>query len=177
MKKMIELLMVFLLLGFMLPGLASPAFAADEVRLNIVAFEKRDSGFQFESIITGSYSELMRSMEGHADIVFLNRTPPLRDKDIINLQVDALRMVDTTLANGGLNCQFSFDNESDDDSQFYSVAGLCTILFAEGKGTRTVRAPIKRTMLSEANYGNNVWLLVYENREEGVVIYADVDPA
>lgn len=172
MKKMTRLLMISLFLVC-----SSPAFAADEVRLNIVAFEKRDASFQFESIITGSYSELMQGMEGHADVIFLNRTPALRDKDIINLQVDALRMVDAHLANGGLNCQFSFDNESDDESQFYSVAGLCTILFAEKKGTRAVRAPIKRTMLSEANYGNNVWLLIYQNREEGIVIYADVDPA
>jgi len=157
--------------------LSAPAFAADEVRLNIVAFEKRDSSFQFDPIITGSYSDLMQSMQNNADIIFLNRTPPVRDKDIINLQVDALRLVGNNLANGGLNCQFSFDNESDEESQFYSVAGLCSILFAEGKGTRSVRAPIKRTMLSEANYGINVWLLLYENSEEGVAIYADVDPA
>lgn len=153
------------------------AFAADEVRLNIAAFEKRDASFQFEPIITGNYSTLMQSVEGHADIIFLNRTPPVRDKDIINLQVDALRIVDNKLANGGLNCQFSFDNESDEDSQFYSIAGLCTILYAEKLGTRTVRAPIKRTMLSEANYGVNVWLLIYQNVKEGIAIYADVDPA
>lgn len=156
---------------------STPANAADEVRLNIVAFEKRDSSFQFDPIITGSYSDLMQLMQGNADIIFLNRTPPLLDKDIINLQVDAMRLVKNNLANGGLDCQFSFDNESDEDSQFYSVAGLCTILFAESKGTRIVRAPIKRTMLSEANYGINVWLLLYENSKEGVAIYADVDPA
>jgi len=171
--KMNRILILFLLV-FAVP---SSALAADEVRLNIVAFKKHDANFQFDPIIVGSYSDLMQVMQKHADIIFLNRTPPIRDKDIINLQVDALRLVDNKLANGGLNCQFSFDNESDEDSQFYSVAGLCTILFAESKGTRTVRAPIKRTMLSEANYGNNVWLRIYENSEEGIVIFADVDPA
>lgn len=170
---------LFAVCGLLPPLLMIPfsVLADEEVRLNIAAFEKRNAAFQFEPIITGNYSTLMRSMEGHADIVFLNRTPPVRDKDIVNLQVDALRLVDNSLANGGLNCQFSFDNESDEESQFYSVAGLCTILYAEGKGTRTVRAPIKRTMLSEANYGVNVWLLIYVNVKEGIAIYADVDPA
>jgi len=172
MKILRILLPVFL--AFAIPA---SAMAADEVRLNIVAFKKHDAEFQFDSIIVGNYSDLMQVMQGHADIIFLNRTPPVRDKDIINLQVDALRLVDNRLANGGLNCQFSFDNESDEESQFYSIAGLCTILMAEGKGTRSVRAPIRRTMLSEVNYGNNVWLRIYENRDEGVVIFADVDPA
>ncbi len=177
MKRMLCACWLFILLGSAGLGCIDTAMAADEVRLNIVAFEKRDNTFQFDPIVIGTYSDLLRGIEGHADIVFLNRTPPIRDKDIINLQVDALRLVDNNLANGGLNCQFSFDNESDEGSAFYSVAGLCTLLYVEGKGTRKVRVPIKRVMLSEANYGNNVWLRIYENSQQGIVIYADVDPA
>jgi len=158
-------------------SLPAPAQAADPVRLNITAFEKRTPSFVFDPIITGTYAELFATMSGKADVVFLTRTPALLDKDVINLQVDALRMASNSkLANEGLNCQFSFDNETDEDSQFYSVAGVCSLLHASDKGTETVRAFIKRVTLSEANYGNNVWLLIYEDKQRGIAIYADVDP-
>jgi len=154
----------------------SLAHADEHVRLNIAAFEKRDPGFEFESIITGTHAQMFEQMQGKSDVIFFNRTPVLQDKDVINLQLDALRMAEGKLANGGLNCQFSFDNESDEDSQFYSIAGMCTLMFAETEGTRKVRAFVKRTMLSDVSYGMNVWMKVYEDKKEGVAIYADVDP-
>lgn len=156
----------------------SIALADEHVRLNIAAFEKRATDFSFESIITGSYADLFTTMQAKADVVFLNRTPVLRDKDVVNLQLDALRMASNKqLSNAGLNCQFSFDNESDEDSQFYSIAGMCSMLEASETGTEKVRAFIKRTMLSDATYGMNVWMKIYEDREKGIAIYADVDPA
>jgi len=150
---------------------------ADEmVRLNIAAFTKKEADFKFDPIISGTYAQLFEGMQTHADVIFLNRTPVLRDKDVVNLQEDALRMSQGELSNGGLNCQFSFDNESDDESQFYSIAGMCNLLFAEDSGTRSVRAYIKRTMLSDVNYGMNVWIKIYEDKETGLALYADVDP-
>lgn len=173
-QTVVKTVMAVVLLGMLLPG--SMAHADEFVRLNIVAFQKRNPAFEFESIITGTYAQLFEQMQGKSDVIFLNRTPVLQDKDVINLQLDALRMTQGQLANGGLNCQFSFDNESDEDSQFYSIAGMCTLMYAEATGTRKVRAYIKRTMLSDVSYGMNVWMKVYEDKQEGVVIYADVDP-
>jgi len=172
-SPLLKTLSILFIAMIMLPG---SVMAYDEVRLNIAAFEKRNATFEFDPIIMGKYSDLLASMESNADIIFLNRTPPIRDKDMINLQVDAMRMVKGVLSNGGLNCHFSFDNESDEESEFYSVAGLCTLLIAENGGTRKVRAPIKRVMLSDANYGNNIWMKVYEDKVNGIILYADVDP-
>jgi len=39
-----------------------------------------------------------------------------------------------------------------------------------------VRAIIKPTTLSEANYGVNAWISIYQDKETGIIIYADVDP-
>jgi len=173
----IKILSVLLLALFLLPaGPVSIAHASELVRLNIAAFEKRDAAFEFESIITGTHAQMFEQMQGKSDVIFFNRTPVLMDKDVINLQLDALRMSKGALANGGLNCQFSFDNESDEDSQFYSIAGMCTLMHAEADGTRKVRAYVKRTMLSDVSYGMNVWMKVYEDKAEGIAIYADVDP-
>lgn len=157
--------------------LTAQASADDLVRLNIVAFEKRDPNFAFDSIITGTYADLFQSMQSKADVIFLNRTPVLRHMDVVNLQLDAMRIVgDEKLANEGLNCQFSFNNQSDEDSQFYSLAGMCSILDASKKGTDKARFYIKRTMLSDVNYGNNAWMLIHEDKQRGVAVYADVDP-
>ena len=153
------------------------AMADDMVRLNIAAFERRDASFQFDSIITGTYADLFNIMKNKADIVFLNRTPVLLNGDVINFQIDALRMASNQkLANAGVNCQFSFDNESDEDSEFYSIAGLCRLFEPTDIGTNKVKAVIKRTMLSDANYNMNVWMKIYENKEQGLALYADVDP-
>jgi len=158
-------------------SLTPPVLANDMVRLNIAAFEKRTPDLRFDSIITGTYGDLFNLMQGKADVIFLNRTPVLLDQDVVNLQLDALRMAsNNALANEGLNCQFSFDNESDEDMQSYSIAGMCSILRASDTGTETVRAFIKRTMLGDVGYGMNVWMKIYEDEKRGIAIYADVDP-
>jgi len=160
-------------MALMAPGTLA---AAELVRLNIAVFETHTKNYRFESIFTGSAGELLRAHERKAELVLLNRTPPIRDQDIVNLQIDALRLNDGALANSGLNCQFTFDNKSDRTSEFYSLAGLCTRAWESGKRVQTSRLPIRRAMLSEAGYGN-VWLLIYENTAQGIAIYADVDPA
>ncbi|PIW51396.1 MAG: hypothetical protein COW18_01400 [Zetaproteobacteria bacterium CG12_big_fil_rev_8_21_14_0_65_54_13] len=153
------------------------AMADDMVRLNIAAFEKRAADFTFDSIITGTYADMFNIMQTKADVIFLTRTPVLQNGDVINLQIDALRMADNNkLSNEGLNCQFVFDNESDEDSQFYSIAGMCSMLEATDIGTNKIKAFIKRSMLSDANYNMNVWMKIYEDEKQGIAIYADVDP-
>ena len=148
----------------------------ESVRLNIVAFEIRDKDFTFESLITGTYAQLFQEFEGKADVIFLNRTPVIRDGDVLNIQEDALRMVGDQLANDGLNCTFSFSNLSDSDSDFYTISGMCNLMYSYEGGTRKVRTIVKRAILSEANYGVNAWISIYEDKEAGVILYADVDP-
>lgn len=172
--RMLKTLIALWVASIMMPVISAEA---DElVRLNIVAFEKRDPNYEFDSIITGTYAQLFEQVQGKADVIFLNRTPVLKNGDVVNLQLDALRMAQGNLSNGGLNCQFGFTNESDEGSQFYSIAGMCNIMYAEDEGTRKVRLIIKRAMLSDVNYGMNVWMKVYEDKTAGVVIYGDVDP-
>jgi len=148
----------------------------DAVRLNIVAFETREKNFTFEHLITGTYAQLFQAFDGKANVIFLNRTPVIKDGDVLNIQEDALRMAGDHLSNDGLNCTFSFTNLSDEDSEFYSISGLCNMMYGEADGTRKVRAVVKSAVLSEANYGVNAWIAIYENKEAGIIIYADVDP-
>ncbi|OIO66378.1 MAG: hypothetical protein CO186_06180 [Zetaproteobacteria bacterium CG_4_9_14_3_um_filter_49_83] len=151
--------------------------ADDMVRLNIAAFETRVAGFSFDAIITGTYADLFNNVKGKADIIYLTRTPVLLNGDVLNIQIDALRMASNNkLSNEGLNCQIIFDNQSDEASQFYSISGLCTMLEATDTGTNKIKAYIKRTMLSDANYNMNVWIKIYEDKVQGMAIYADVDP-
>lgn len=148
----------------------------DAVRLNIVAFEMRDKDFIFERLITGTYAQLFQTFEGKADVIFLNRTPVIKDGDVLNIQQDALRMAGDNLSNDGLNCTFSFNNLSDSSSEFYAISGMCNLMYSTDEGTRKVRTIVKRAILSEANYGVNAWISIYEDKEAGVILYADVDP-
>lgn len=148
----------------------------DAVRLNIVAFEMRDKDFIFERLITGTYAQLFQTFEGKADVIFLNRTPVIKDGDVLNFQQDALRMAGDNLSNDGLNCTFSFNNLSDSSSEFYAISGMCNLMYSTDEGTRKVRTIVKRAILSEANYGVNAWISIYEDKEAGVILYADVDP-
>ncbi|MDQ6975098.1 MAG: hypothetical protein Q9M22_00880 [Mariprofundaceae bacterium] len=149
---------------------------ADETRyVNIAAFQMKDGNS--ESIFTGRYSELMKMMEDKkAILLFMLRTPSVKGEDIINFQSDVLHLTKKgNLANGGLNCQFSFDNESDEDSQFYSLSGICAVLTPSAKGTDKHRIIMKRVMLADILPTINVWTRLYHDPKTNVVFYVDMD--
>jgi len=159
------------------PGFVTGATAATGGRhVNLIAFQADHAGASFESILTGNLGELITSFEKNAHVLFSTRTVDVVDRDVINLQTDVLRMTSkNALANGGLNCRFIFDDESDEDSAFYSISGICDQLIAGADGTQKKQAVIKRTMLSDPSPIFNVWTKFYEDKDSGVVFYVDID--
>jgi len=155
--------------------LADMAHAADRF-LSIAAFQKKDLAYQYDPLLSGNYTQLLSQLEQDNYLLFLNRTVKVKDRDVINLQSDVLRMQNGQLANGGIDCHFSFDNETTADSSFYSLSGMCYIMHAtDGGGTERRSVLIKRTMLSDPDYGGNLWMKLYEDKETGIAIFADVD--
>ena len=169
---MISLLLCASMLAFPLSGVT----AEKGRHVNLVAFQMDHKGASFDPILTGNLGELITSLEKDAHVLFSTRTANVVDRDVINLQTDVLRMTsENVLANGGLNCRFIFDDESDEDSAFYSISGICDQLVAAEEGTRKKQAIIKRTMLSDPSPLFNVWTRFYEDNASGMVFYVDID--
>ena len=150
--------------------------AAGSRHVNLIAFQADHADASFESILTGNLGELITSMEKDAHVFFSTHTAEVVDRDVINIQTDVLRMTNrNTLANGGVNCRFIFDDESDDESAFYSISGICDQLIAGVNGTKKKQAIIKRTMLSDPSALFNVWTKFYEDKASGMAFYVDID--
>jgi len=154
-----------------------PQVDASEVRqVNLVAFQKDHANAQFESLFTGSLGALISSVEQDAHVLVALRTPEVKDRDIINIQSDVLRMAAANkLANSGLNCRFFFNDESDEDSLFYSISGVCDILSSDKTGTQKQQFLVKRTMLSDPSKVFNIWTKFHEDNQLGLVFYVDID--
>jgi hypothetical protein len=150
---------------------------ADTIRqVNLVAFQKDHENANFESLFTGSLGALISSVEKDAHVMVALRTPEVKDRDIINIQSDVLRMTSQNkLANSGVNCRFFFNDESDEDSLFYSISGVCDILTSDASGTHKKQFLVKRTMLSDPSKIFNVWTKFHEDKDLGLVFYVDID--
>lgn len=164
---------IFLFISVEVPS----AQAADQAHyINLVAFQADQKDFKYESIFNGNLGSLITSVEAHAHVVFATRTSKLQDRDVINLQADVMRMTKQgNLASGGLDCRFIFDDESDEDSYFFSISGLCDRLVSNENGTDRQKIIVKRKMLSDPSTTFNVWLKLYEDPKTGLVIYTDID--
>jgi len=115
-------------------------------------------------------------METSAHVVFATRTSKLQDRDVINLQADVMRLTKQgNLASGGLDCRFIFNDESDEDSAFLSISGMCDRLAANASGTDRKKIIIKRKMLSDPSAVFNVWLKLYDDPTTGLAVYTDID--
>ena len=173
----INLNMISLLFCAAMMVFPSNAVTAEKGRhVNLVAFQMDHMGASFDPILTGNLGALITSLEKDAHVLFSTRTANVVDRDVINLQTDVLRMTSkNVLANGGLNCRFIFDDESDEDSAFYSISGICDQLIASEAGTKKKQAIIKRTMLSDPSPVFNVWTKFYEDKASGMVFYVDID--
>ena len=165
---------LFVIILWMMPSFS---YAEEQRYLNLVAFQAKQVDFTYESIFTGELGELISSVEQKgAKIVFATHTTALQARDIINLQVDVMRMTKAnTLANSGLNCRFMFGDESDEDSYFYSISGVCDRLSASASGTNREQILVKRKMLSDPSTVFNVWMKFYEDTESGIAFYVDID--
>jgi len=166
-----------MLFSIVVVGTTPDARAADEAHyINLVAFQADKPNFNYEGIFNGNLGQLITSVESHAHVVFATRTSSLQDRDIINLQADVMRITKQgNLASGGLDCQFIFNDESDEDSAFFSISGMCDRLAANATGTDRKKIIIKRKMLSDPSRIFNVWLKLYEDPATGLAVYTDID--
>lgn len=158
-------------------GVASSVQASEEPHyVNLVAFQADKSGFNYEGIFNGNLGQLITSMEAHTHVVFATRTSKLQDRDVINLQADVMRLTKQgNLASGGLDCRFIFNDESDEDSAFFSISGMCDRLAANANGTDRKKIIVKRKMLSDPSTVFNVWLKLYDDPTTGLAVYTDID--
>lgn len=150
---------------------------AETVRqVNLVAFQTDRQNVDFEGLFTGSLGALITSVEKGAHVLVSVRTPALKDRDIINVQSDVLRMTSQNkLADSGVNCRFIFNDESDEDSLFYSISGVCDMLTSDASGTHKKQFLVKRTMLSDPSKIFNIWTKFHEDKALGLVFYVDID--
>jgi len=156
--------------------MSSQAYADTIRQVNFVAFQKDYGNANFEGLFTGSLGTFISSVEKDAHVVIALRTPKVKDRDIINVQSDVLRMTaQNKLANSGINCRFIFNNESDEDSLFYSISGVCDVLTSDTAGTHKKQFLVKRTMLSDPSKVFNVWTKFHEDKDLGLVFYVDID--
>jgi len=171
--------LIFSMLTFsmLMAGITSPAQADEPSHyINIVTFQADAPNFEYESIFNGNLGQLITSIEAHTHVILATRTSKLQHRDIINLQTDVLRMTKQgNLASGGLDCRFIFNDESDEDSAFFSISGICDRLVANDTGTDRKKTIIKRKMLSDPSPVFNVWLKLYEDPTTGIAFYADID--
>jgi len=174
-KNCFATIALFFLL-FMVGAMPRVQAAEDAHYVNLVAFQADKLGFSYEGIFNGNLGQLITSVESHAHVVFATRTSRLQDRDIINLQADVMRITKRgDLASGGLDCRFIFNDESDEDSAFFSISGMCDRLAANANGTDRKKIIIKRKMLSDPSAIFNVWLKLYEDPATGLAVYTDID--
>jgi len=172
-KKYIQRIVFCMLLMF-----SYGSVQANEVKhsMNIVVFQTNVAGFKYESIINGSLGKLITSMQAHTQVIFATHTATLKNRDVINLQTDVMHMTaNGDLASGGLDCRFIFNDESDEDSAFFSISGICDRLTATAQGTTRQQAVIPRKMLSDPSPSFNVWLKLYDDPNTGMAVYTDID--
>ena len=166
----------FLLVLFLhTTGYAKAVEIKTERHVNFLVLQTKHE-VAFDPIISGSLGNIIVTLEHQADVLFSSHTPNIKDRDIINIQTDVLRLTQANvLADSGFNCRFIFDDESDEQMSFYSISGVCDYLKATLSGTSKVQTLIKRTMLPDPSASFDVWSKVYENTQTGVIFYVDID--
>ncbi|MDX8393994.1 MAG: hypothetical protein R8K21_05330 [Mariprofundales bacterium] len=171
MKKIIQCIMLVTML--VCPVLL---FAAADRHINVAAFQRLATtpNFEFDPIVLGKFSSFISAMEDGSQVLFLAHTANLNDGDVISLQLDALGEVDgASIADHGINCTFSFHDESDSDTTMYNIGGMCHILMLGAGGGKKIRAIIPVSTLPDTSQGVDAWVQIHEDEETGTAFYAN----
>jgi len=157
-------------------AMASVSQAADIKHVNIAAFHKNVAGYEFEAIVLGRFSDFIAEMEKGSQVIFLNHTAGVKHNDVITFNADVLSEGggDAGFEDNGVNCSFSFTDESTSDNTSYSVGGLCTILLTDASGHEKIKALIPSADLPDTSQGIDVWVMIYEDEATGIAFYANV---
>ncbi|MDQ6967849.1 MAG: hypothetical protein Q9M14_04120 [Mariprofundaceae bacterium] len=153
-----------------------PAQASGTKYLNIAMFHKTVADYEFEAIVLGRFSDFIATMEKGSQIVFLNHTAGVKQNDVITLNVDVLsEATGGGFNDNGVNCSFSFTDESTADNTSYAIGGLCAIFMSNGGKHQKIKVIIPSIDLPDTSQGVDVWLMIYEDEETGNAFYANVN--
>lgn len=149
------------------------AEANDFRSVNIAVFQKESASFEFDPIVVGSFKDFIGVMQG-SQVILISHTADAKNGDVINIQQDVLREHGGKFSDAGINCQFSFNSETDGETPTFLIAGLCHILGVDGTDVKDFISP---TMLPDASQGEDAWVELYENEKTGIAFYANVGKA
>ena len=154
--------------------MATPALAQGGARnVNFAAFQKVNSGFEYDGLVLGKFSSFIKAMDG-AQVLLLSHTADAVNGDVINVQQDVLREDKGALGDYGINCQMSFKDESTADNTSYAIGGLCKIIeIGNGKNLK-LTAIIPMTSVPDTAQGEDVWVQLYEDEKNGIAFYGNV---
>ena len=135
--------------------------------VNIAAFHKLhgQESFAFPQHIQGD--AILSALAGKAQFIFMNHTSGLENGDVIMVTNDVLRDNAGGFEDFGVGCQLSVQIKESQDVQ---LAGMCEFLMVD-QNHRQIdhKGVIKPTMLGS----NKDWVLIYNNEEDGIALYAD----
>ncbi len=166
---------ILLVLSLVLPlFFSSYAHAGSSKHVNIAAFHKISSSYEFEPIVVGSFSDFIREMEKGSEIVFLNHTANVIDGDVITLSASVLRSTADGFNDEGSTCSISFFDSSTADNTAYSVGGICTIIHSAKGEIIKSKTVIPSADLPDTSQGIDVWVMLEEDSKNGIAFYANV---
>jgi len=152
---------------------SSASYAANTNHVNIAAFHKVQSDYEFEAIVMGRFSDFISEMEQGSEILFLNHTAGIQEGDVITFNADVLREAADSSAgfsDQGFSCSFNFHDESTQDNTDYSLGGFCSMILNDKKQQYI----ITDASLPDTSQGEAVWVMLYEDEKNGIAFYANV---
>jgi len=134
--------------------------------VNIAAFHKLHGQEGFESPDNIAAHNILHALQGTAQFIFLNHTAGLKDGDVITIANDVLREAAGHFEDFGVDCQLSVHINGED----VTLSGLCEFLMVD-KDHREIehKGIVKPTLM----HPGKDWVLLYDNVEDGIAIYAD----
>ena len=168
-----SMLGIALLSSALLLGLPANAAEAADItggieapHVDIAAFHtvRGQKGFVYPKHIAGD--NIIQSLKGKAQYIFMNHTAGLKDGDVITVANDVLRENAGKFDDLGMGCQLSVKVKFKD----VTLAGICHFFLVD-KNKQQVKHKgiIKATTLSTGQD----WVLIYDSAEDGIAIYAD----
>jgi len=134
--------------------------------VNIAAFHALHGQENFKFPERIKTDNILSSLAGKAQFIFINHTAGLEDGDVIMTSNDVLRDNSGHFADFGVDCQLSVHIKNND----VTLAGACTFLMVDQDFREIEHRGIIPLHTLQPNQG---WTLVYYNAEDGIAVYAN----
>jgi len=135
--------------------------------VNIAIFHKLHGQEGFSYPVHIADHDILHTMQGKAQFISINHTAGLVDGDIITIGNDVLREGgDSGFEDFGVDCQLNIHIKGSG----VSLAVLCQVLMVDQSGREIEHKAIIKPTTMEAGKG---WVLLYDDAEDGIAVYAD----